>query len=118
MTSIDFTNDFAVRTRVKYTRRRGSIGLRVDDRGISVFAPENTPDSVISELLQERQQWLTEALQAQARQSQKRPPRTFKTGSSIPYLGQPLPLSIIFNDMEIVELDSGQLCIDLKAPNS
>lgn len=113
MTTIDFDTDFAVPTQVKYTRRRGSIGLRVDARGISIFAPENTPDTVINELLQERRQWLTQALQAQAEHSQQRPPRTFKTGNSIPYLGQPLPLSIIFNDTEIVELDSGQLCIDL-----
>jgi predicted metal-dependent hydrolase len=71
-------------------RRRRSIGLKVDETGLTVSAPLREPYHHLDQVVVEREAWIVEKLaQMQAR---RLPERKWKSGERLPLLGGELEL--------------------------
>lgn len=84
-------------TQVTYTlkrsARRRSIGLRIDDRGLTVSMPLRASERWLHDVLQDRASWVVEKLAGwQARQPEV---MNWADGETIPYLGELLILSVV-----------------------
>lgn len=100
---------------IKYTQRRGSIAFQVFAEGVKVLAPKGVRQKDLNQMLAEKSEWMEQAWEA-ARENAK-PARLYQTGEPFPYLGEHYPISIIKTDREHVELDTGELCVDLLVSN-
>jgi predicted metal-dependent hydrolase len=77
---------------LKRTRRRRSIALLIDERGLRVAAPLSAPQQAIDTLLREHAAWV---LRKVGDWQQKRPPpRLWIAGEQIMYCGAPLTLAV------------------------
>lgn len=77
---------------LKRTRRRRSIALLIDERGLRVAAPLSAPQQAIDTLLREHAAWV---LRKVGDWQQKRPqPRLWIAGEQIMYCGTPLTLTV------------------------
>ncbi len=73
-------------------RRRRSIGLKVDARGLTVSAPAREPYHHLDRVIVERHQWILDKLaQMQARHL---PPPRWTSGERLPLLGRALELHL------------------------
>ncbi|MEH6823742.1 MAG: SprT family zinc-dependent metalloprotease [Motiliproteus sp.] len=80
---------------VKFTRRTGSIALQVGTGLIKVLAPKGTPVRAIHSLLEQRRDWIEQALlRQQLQQPQQRPGRSYQQGEHWLFQGQTLQLCI------------------------
>lgn len=103
---------------IKYTQRRGSIAFKVFAEGVTVYAPKGTPQQAINTLIKERAQWINQAWESAQEKAQNSYRRLYQTGETFPFLGEDYPLSIIKTDRAHIELDTGELCIDLPISDS
>lgn len=78
---------------LKRTGRRRSIGLRIDDRGLTVAMPMRASEKWLLSVLQERATWVVEKLENW--QSNKRAPQQWADGETILYRGENFTLRII-----------------------
>ena len=78
---------------LKRSSKRRSIGLRIDDRGLTVSIPLRATEHWLNEVLQDRASWVVEKLAGW--QSLKVEPLAWRDGEIIPYLGDVLILRII-----------------------
>ena len=77
---------------LKRTRRRRSIGLRIDDNGLTVNMPVRASEKWLYSVLQEKADWVIKKLD----RWQARPPApTWQDGQPILFLGQSLMLRVI-----------------------
>ena len=77
---------------LKRSARRRSIGLRVDDRGLTVSIPLRASECWLHSVLQDRAEWVVEKLEGwQARKAQV---LCLTDGEFIPYLGEQLTLRV------------------------
>ncbi len=78
---------------LKRSGKRRSIGLRIDDRGLTVSMPLKASEHWLNEVLQHRAGWVLEKLgDWQVRQATK---LCFADGECIPYLGELLTLRVV-----------------------
>jgi predicted metal-dependent hydrolase len=77
---------------LKRSSKRRSIGLRIDDRGLTVSVPHKTSERWLSQVLQDRASWVVEKLDGW--QARKSPDLIWKDGEIIPYLGEILTLRV------------------------
>lgn len=77
---------------LKRTRRRRSIALLIDERGLRVAAPLSAPQQAIDKLLREHAAWVLRKV-GDWRQKQP-PPRQWIAGEQIMYCGAPLILAV------------------------
>ena len=77
---------------LKRSKRRQTIGLRIDERGLTVSAPLQASESWLGKVLQDKASWVVEKLSHW--QSSKMPEIRYEDGESIPYLGEMLLLSV------------------------
>lgn len=90
---IVLADDRCVEYTVRRTRRRGSIGLQVDERGLTVTVPPRGASARwIEEALRERADWLLEKLDEW--RGRARPAPDFREGSVLPYLGRDYRLAL------------------------
>ena len=76
---------------LKRSRRR-SIGLRIDDRGLTVSVPLRASEKWLHSVLQDKAHWVVEKLDGW---QQRKPPETCWTdGESIAFLGEQLTLRV------------------------
>ena len=77
---------------LKRSSKRRSIGLRINDRGLTVSIPMRASESWLHSVLQEKAAWVVEKLDGW----QMRRPQTlcWRDGESIPYLGELLTLRV------------------------
>lgn len=77
---------------LKRSSKRRSIGLRIDDRGLTVSMPLRASESWLQTVLQDKAGWVVEKLDGW--QSRKPEAVCWKEGEFIPYLGEQLVLRI------------------------
>jgi predicted metal-dependent hydrolase len=77
---------------LKRSGKRRSIGLRIDDRGLTVSMPLRASESWLHSVLQDKANWVVEKLDGW--QSRKREALRWADGETIPFLGEKLTLRI------------------------
>jgi len=78
---------------LKRSSKRRSIGLRIDDRGLTVSMPLRASESWLHEVLQHRAGWVVDKLDGW--QARKAPEQNWQDGEFIPYLGEQLTLRVL-----------------------
>ncbi len=78
---------------LKRSSRRRSIGLRIDDRGLTVCVPARTSEKWLHSVLQEKADWVVEKLDGW--QIRKPAAPRWADGESIPYKGELLTLRVV-----------------------
>jgi hypothetical protein len=78
---------------LKRTGRRRSIGLRIDDRGLTVNMPLRASEKWLHSVLQEKAEWVVEKLESW--QAKKPAPQQWVDGETISYRGESFMLRII-----------------------
>lgn len=77
---------------LKRSGKRRSIGLRIDDRGLTVSMPLRASESWLHNVLQDKAQWVVEKLDGW--QSRKPLEVRWADGETIPFLGERLSLRV------------------------
>ncbi len=77
---------------LKRSSKRRTIGLRIDDRGLTVSMPLRASESWLHEVLQHRAGWVVDKLDGW--QSRKSPELSWQDGEFIPHLGEQLTLRV------------------------
>jgi predicted metal-dependent hydrolase len=83
----------AITYTLKRTRRRRSIGLRIDDDGLTVNVPQRASEKWLHTVLQEKADWVVEKLDNW--QTRKPPAQQWLDGEAIPFRGESLTLRIV-----------------------
>ncbi len=78
---------------LKRSGRRRTIGLRIDDDGLTVAVPLRASDRWLSGVLQEKADWIVKTLAGW--QSRKPDPIRWEEGATIPFLGENLVLRVV-----------------------
>jgi predicted metal-dependent hydrolase len=78
---------------LKRTGRRRSIGLRIDDRGLTVNMPLRASEKWLHSVLQEKAEWVVEKLESW--QAKKPAPQQWTDGEPILFRGETFTLRII-----------------------
>lgn len=78
---------------LKRSGKRRSIGLRIDDDGLTIAMPLRASEKWLHSVLQERAQWIVEKLAGW--QTRKPEPVRWIDGESIQFLGEPLALRVV-----------------------
>lgn len=113
MSAVQTTQDFDFPLTIKYTRRRGSVSFQVHTDQVKILAPHGIAQTELQRLIAEKAPWLNDCWQKQQQQSASQSGARYENGADFLYLGEPYPISIIETDRAAVEIDSGELCIDL-----
>ena len=71
---------------LKRSGKRRSIGLRIDDRGLTVSVPLRASEKWLSSVLQDKAHWVVEKLDGW--QTCKPPVQRWQDGEQIDYLGE------------------------------
>lgn len=77
---------------LKRTSRRRSIGLRIDDRGLTVNIPLRASEKWLHSVLHEKADWVVKKLDSW--QTKQPAPTQWLDGQPISFLGQPLTLRV------------------------
>lgn len=102
---------------LKRTGRRRSIGLRIDDRGLTVAMPLRASEKWLHSVLQEKAAWVVEKLENW--RSNARPPQQWTDGAAILYRGETFILRIVPSLFETSpQLHRGQLLVHLPDPGN
>jgi predicted metal-dependent hydrolase len=78
---------------LKRSGKRRTIGLRIDDDGLTVSMPLRASERWLSGVLQERAEWIVKTLAGW--QSRKPDPISWEDGAAIPFLGEDLALRVV-----------------------
>ena len=78
---------------LKRSGKRRSIGLRIDDRGLTVSAPLRASEKWLHSVLQDKARWVVEKLDGW--QTRKQIETRWADGETIPYLGELLTLCVV-----------------------
>lgn len=78
---------------LKRSGKRRSIGLRIDDRGLTVSVPLRASEKWLSSVLQDKAHWVVEKLDGW--QACKPPEIRWQDGEQIDYLGELLALRVV-----------------------
>ena len=78
---------------LKRSGKRRSIGLRIDDRGLTVSMPLRASEKWLSSVLQEKAHWVVEKLDGW--QASRLPELRWQDGEQIDYLGELLELRVM-----------------------
>ncbi len=73
-------------------RRRRSIGIKVDEAGLTVSAPPRAPYRRLDQVLTENAAWILRKLNEQ--RARAAPPRRWQSGEALPLLGEVLGLYV------------------------
>jgi len=78
---------------LKRSGKRRSIGLRIDDDGLTVAMPLRASEKWLHSVLQEKAQWVVEKLAGW--HAKKPEPVRWIDGELIPFMGEPLTLRVV-----------------------
>ena len=91
-------------------RARRTVGLKINDDGLTVHAPKYILGYQLKKILQDKSNWIINKLAA--RQNNKVPPIEWKNGERLLYLGEPVSLSLIHNTKnKQVQFNHGSMTI-------
>jgi len=77
---------------LKRSGKRRSIGLRIDDRGLTISAPLRASEKWLHSVLQDKANWVVEKLDGW--QKRKPPSTIWRDGETIDYLGEQMVLRV------------------------
>lgn len=100
---------------LKISTRRRTIGLRVDEHGLTVRVPRRVPQHTVESLLQDKSGWITRKLG----EWQDRPTAIdWQDGATLQYLGQDIRLCLRQDARNrAVEFDGARLYLALTNPD-
>lgn len=102
---------------LKRTGRRRSIGLRIDDRGLTVNVPLRASEKWLHSVLQEKAAWVVEKLETW--QANRPAPQQWTDGEAVVYRGETFTLRIIPSLFDAPpQLHGTQLLVHLSRPDS
>lgn len=78
---------------LKRSNNRRSIGLRIDERGLTVSVPARASEAWLQTVLQQRLAWVADKLANW--QAQKRDPQLWEDGAMLPFRGEQLTLRTV-----------------------
>jgi len=85
----------------KSRKRRKTISLQIGDKSeLVIAAPHFTPISEINRFVQEKQNWISKAIQKHKEALIKNKAKEYTTGEHFYYLGQSCPLEVFFEPFE------------------
>ncbi len=94
---------------LKRTAKRRTIGLRIDDDGLTVAMPWRASEKWLQDVLQEKARWIVEKLDGW--QKQKPAPLQWEDGQPIPFMGEQLTLQVVGSLFEAPPLLRGRLLV-------
>ena len=99
-------------------RRRGrrGVGLKVDERGLTVSAPLAMPLARVEALVRESERWVRRKIEEW--RGRQVPEVRWEEGTLLPYLGRPLALRIAPAARAQARLDGGELRVGVRAPDA
>lgn len=101
---------------LKISSRRRSIGLKIDQHGLTVHVPRRLAPRTLESLLQAKADWITRKL---AELQQRPPPMEWRDGAPLHYLGQEIRLALRQDSRSrAVEFDSARLYVALPNPEN
>lgn len=103
--------DFAYR--VQRSARRRTISIEIRDAEVIVRTPPHVPERVLEQMVYRKRAWILEKLTAQRRQLARIPEYSYLNGSTMPWLGQPVTLSVGYGAAGEVRLSGGELLVTL-----
>lgn len=101
---------------LKRSSKRRSIGLRIDERGLTVSMPLRASEKWLHSVLQDKAEWVVEKIGSW--QARDVPPVHWRDGASIPYCGETLLLQIVpdlFGAPPVLDKGALQLRMELGA---
>jgi predicted metal-dependent hydrolase len=100
---------------LKISARRRTVGLRIDERGLTVHIPKRIPQRSVESLLQDKSEWITRKLA----EFQDRPAAMqWQDGAVLRYLGQDIQLSLRQDARNrAVEFDGARIYLALPNPD-
>ncbi|OMH25869.1 M48 family metallopeptidase [Motiliproteus sp. MSK22-1] len=107
-------NTFEFDVEIKYTRRKGSIGIRIQKNGVCLLAPYRTPQSTLKQLVKDRQDWIREKLTLLKCDQEPSADNQLSNGMKIAFLGNEHVLHIHSASRNQVTLRNNQLWVELK----
>jgi predicted metal-dependent hydrolase len=85
----------------KSRKRRKTISLQISDKSeLVIAAPHFTPISEINRFVQEKQNWISKAIQKHKEALIKNRAKEYITGEHFYYLGESYPLEVFFEPLE------------------
>jgi predicted metal-dependent hydrolase len=90
---------------LKRSSKRRSIGLRIDDRGLTVSMPLRASETWLHSVLQDRASWVVEKLGGW--QARKLPAQRWADGECIPYRGELLTLRVVQGAVTVLPVVEG-----------
>lgn len=78
---------------LKRSSKRRSIGLRIDDRGLTVSMPLRASETWLHAVLQDKADWVVEKLESW--QSRKPEPQDWHDGAALPFRGERFVLRVV-----------------------
>lgn len=107
LTAGDFTY------RVRRSARRRTISIEIRDAEVIVRAPTGVPERMLQQMVYRKRAWIVDKLTAQRRQLARIPEYSYLSGSTMPWLGQPLTLSVGHGAAGDVRLRGTELVVTL-----
>jgi predicted metal-dependent hydrolase len=102
---------------LKRSRRRRSVAMSVDQRGLIVSAPWKTPDRRIAAFVEEHGAWVLRKLEVWSRHPSRQ--ASWASGDLLRFLGRELRLAVAAGPATLARLDEGDsLCVELADPGS
>jgi predicted metal-dependent hydrolase len=92
------------------TSRRKSADIRVEEGAVSVVVPKDLDIERITQLLNDKQQWLKKKLNIQ-KEATPAGGKEYVSGESFPYLGRNYRLKVLYGAFEPVKLIQGRLVV-------
>ncbi len=100
----------------KSRKRRKTISLQIGNQSeLVIAAPYFTPLSEINRFVQEKQNWISKAIQKHEEESIKNKAKEYVTGEHFYYLGEPYPLKVFFEPLENAGVVLWDNCLYLNA---
>jgi predicted metal-dependent hydrolase len=113
--SLTLATGYGISYTLKVSARRRTIGLRVDERGLTVHIPKRVPQHTLESLLREKSDWIARKLA----EWQDRPKSVeWQDGATLQYLGQDIQFSLRHDTRNrAVEFDGARLYLALSNPD-
>jgi predicted metal-dependent hydrolase len=108
--------DFDFQYLVKISPRRKTLSITVhSDNRVIVHAPATCARIKIIRFIEQKADWIRNALQTNLRRQQEAPAKRFETGESLLYLGEEYRLRIEKGDATQVVMEGKSICVQIAA---
>jgi len=112
---LKLANGHSIPYLLKISARRRTIGLQIDEKGLTVHIPRRVPQHTVESLLQDKSDWIAQKL---AKWQDRPAAIEWQDGAALRYLGQEIRLALRQDaKSRAVEFDGSRLHLALTDPN-